>query len=405
MYPPTAAAPQLLEIAAAPHIKMEEVTATVTAPVPPAETKLANGNHALSGVPPPIFNRDREKSEHFLDKFMSYEIVNGDARQFTIPYLKVVLCLSYLNGPKVDAWARQHRLWLKNCHEQDGVPMTDKSLWEDFKLLFRTAYTDQDMKLTAYQKLNDLHMQGSDIDSYIADFDRLVDEARYNKFDMGVMIKFKEGLQLSLLREILLHTVPALNTLAGWHQKARERQMVYKELKNAGRHRSHQGGPMDLQKKWAQKLGLKTYQTPHQRGGQQNLRPSYTPQHSQVVPMDVDAGTMGGSTSQGKPPPYQGREGFTQLSDSEKADLIAKRACFKCKQLGHISCWYSKRKSIPENARAGPILNNPQIAPQNNPAPDKATIASIRGIEGIYDLIKNGTDTEKEAFINLAQGF
>src|SRR5882672_2127626 len=327
--------PLLLEIAATPHIEMEEVAATVTAPAPPAKTKPANGNRALSGVPPPIFNGDREKSEHFLDKFMSYEIVNGDARQFTIPYLKVALCLSYLNGPKVDAWARQHRLWLKNRHEQDGIPMTDKSLWEDFELLFRTAYTDQDAKITAYQKLNDLRMQGSDIDSYIADFDRLITEAGYNKFDMGVMIKFKEGLQPSLLREILLHTVPAPSTLIEWRQKARERQTVYKELKNAGLHRSHQGGPTDLQKRWAQKLGLKTYQTPHQRSGS-SYKPPYTPQHSQVVPMDVDAGEVGGSTSQGKPPPYQGRGGFTQLSESEKADLIAKRACFKCKQPGHI---------------------------------------------------------------------
>jgi len=72
MYPPANPTPQPLEIAATPHIEMEEVAATVTAPVPPTETKLANDNRALSGVPPPIFNGDREKSEHFLDTFMSY---------------------------------------------------------------------------------------------------------------------------------------------------------------------------------------------------------------------------------------------------------------------------------------------------------------------------------------------
>src|SRR5712672_2867312 len=403
MYPPATTTPQPLEIAATPHIEMEEVAATVTVPVPPAETKLANGNRALSGVPPPIFNGDREKSEHFLDKFMSYEIVNGDARQFTIPYLKVALCLSYLNGPKVDAWARQHHLWLKNRHEQDGIPMTDKSLWEDFELLFRTADTDQDAKITAYQKLNDLRMQGSDIDSYIADFDRLITEAGYNKFDMGVMIKFKEGLQPSLLREILLHTVPAPSSLIEWRQKARERQTVYKELKNAGLHRSHQGGPTDLQKKWAQKLGLKTYQTPHQRSSQQGYKPSYTPQRSQVVPMDVDAGEVGGSTSQGKPPPNQGRGGFTQLSDSEKADLIAKRACFKCKQPGHISQWCGKRKPIPENARTGPAPG--MSSPDAIPNPEKASLETIGGIEGLYDLLKSGTEAEKEKFIDLAQDF
>jgi len=271
------------------------------------------------------------------------------------------------------------------------------------RAVFRTAYTDQDAKLTAYQKLNNLHMQGSDIDSYIADFDQLVDEAGYNKFDMGVMIKFKEGLQPSLLREILLHTVPAPSTLTDWRQKARERQTVYKELKNAGLHRSHQGGPTDLQKKWAQKLGLKTYQTPHQRTGQ-SLRPSYTPQCSQVVPMEVDARTVGGSGGQGRPPPYQGQGGFMQLSDTEKADLIAKRACFKCKQLGHISQWCGKKKPILENAMNAPIIGNPQNAPQSNPAPAN-TINSLGGVEGIYDLIKNGTDAEKEVFIDLAQGF
>jgi len=283
------------------------------------------------------------------------------------------------------------------------LAVTDKSLWEDFELLFRTAYTDQDAKITAYQKLNDLRMQGSDIDSYIADFDRLIAEAGYNKFDMGVMIKFKEGLQPSLLREILLHTVPAPSTLVDWRQKARERQTVYKELKNAGLHRSHQGGPTDLQKRWAQKLGLKTYQTPHQRSNQQGYKPPYTPQRSQVVPMDVDVGEMGGSSSQGKPPPYQGRGGFTQLSESEKADLIAKRACFKCKQPGHISRWCGKRKPIPENARVGPAPGMP--AGDAIPNPEKATLETVGGIEGLYDLLKNGTEVEKEKFIDLAQDF
>ena len=65
-------------------------------------------------------------------------------------------------------------------------------------------------------------MMGSDIDSYVAGFDRLVEEAGYSKYDMGIMIKFKEGLQPSLLREILLHNVPAPSTLVNWKKKARE---------------------------------------------------------------------------------------------------------------------------------------------------------------------------------------
>jgi len=101
-------------------------------------------------VPPLIFNGDRDKSELFLDKFISYEIVNGDSWQFTTPFLKVALCLSYMNGPKIDSWARHRRLWLK-AQKDAGVSMMDQSLWDDFEANFRRAYAYQDAKLTAYQ--------------------------------------------------------------------------------------------------------------------------------------------------------------------------------------------------------------------------------------------------------------
>jgi len=44
-----------------------------------------------------------------------------------------------------------------------------------------------------YQKLNELRMHGSDIDSYIAEFDRLIDEAGYSRSDIGILKKFKES--------------------------------------------------------------------------------------------------------------------------------------------------------------------------------------------------------------------
>jgi len=78
--------------------------------------------------------------------------------------------------------------------------MMDKSLWDDFKADFWAAYMDHNTKLTAYQRLNDLRIVGSDIDSYITEFDCLVKEAGYSKHDMGMMQKFKEGLQPLLIR-------------------------------------------------------------------------------------------------------------------------------------------------------------------------------------------------------------
>jgi len=63
-------------------------------------------------------------------------------------------------------------------------------------------------------------MQGSDIDSYIADFDCLISEVGHNPTDIRVIMMFQEGLQPSLLQEVLLHNVPAPTTLSVWKWKA-----------------------------------------------------------------------------------------------------------------------------------------------------------------------------------------
>jgi len=79
--------PAPLSIAATTPMDMsglEYISTTMSAPAPPPVDPPSNGgSRALSGVLPPIFNRDCDKSKLFLDKFTSYEIVNGDVRQFT----------------------------------------------------------------------------------------------------------------------------------------------------------------------------------------------------------------------------------------------------------------------------------------------------------------------------------
>ena len=103
--------PAPAEISATPALEAE-MSATIThTPAQPSGERNGSSK-SLSGVPPPVFNGDRDKSEAFLDKFLGYELANIDAKQFTVPALKTALCLTYLNGVKVDAWARMKRKWL-----------------------------------------------------------------------------------------------------------------------------------------------------------------------------------------------------------------------------------------------------------------------------------------------------
>jgi len=56
------------------------------------------------------------------------------------------------------------------------------------------------------------------------------------------------------------------------------------------------------------------------------------------------------------------------------------------------------------------VVNTGNTAPAPEPprretGPQKPTIKSIGGIEGMYNLLSNGMEAEKEAFIDKCQGF
>jgi len=99
----------------------------------------------------------------------------------------------------------------------------------------------------------------------------------------------------------------------------------------------------------------------------------------------------------------QGRRGLSPLTKAERAELMAKRACFRCRKPGHMSrdC-YSRHG--PEVVNMGNTAPAPE-PPRRETGPQKPTIDSIGRIEGMYNLLSHGTEAEKEAFIDKCQGF
>jgi Zinc knuckle len=126
--------------------------------------------------------------------------------------------------------------------------------------------------------------------------------------------------------------------MSAWKKKARERQTVYKELRNVTVKK-----PFPAQQ-LAQYLGLRNYQP--------TQRPAYGPKPnqgrapqttSQVVPMDVDTGNTGRRFGPGQWSP-------------ERQDLYQKGACFICKAQGHISrdCPQKSKKNVPRATELRP---------------------------------------------------
>jgi len=100
----------------------------------------------------------------------------------------------------------------------------------------------------------------------------------------------------------------------------------------------------------------------------------------------------------------QGRRGLNPLTEAERAELFAKKACFCCRKPGHMSrdC-YSHHG--PEVVNVGNMAPAPE-PPHRETGPQKPTLESFGGIKGLCDhLAQHGMEAEKEAFIDACQGF
>jgi len=130
--------------------------------------------------------------------------------------------------------------------------------------------------------------------------------------------------------------------------------------------------------------------------------------------MDVDAGATE------RPPPYQGRgqqngretprgaapAWFAKLTEAERADLVAKKACFRCRKPGHISrdcAGHQQTNPIPQNARTGQPVST--ATPEMSESEKRTHYNELGGLEGIYNLVKDGPEEEKEKFVDMVQDF
>jgi hypothetical protein len=74
--------------------------------------------------------------------------------------------------------------------KQGWVRESDEILWAEFEAVFQAAWTDTTKKQTAYNQLMKLTMQGWDINTYIATFNRLALAAGWALDSEGTIVRF-----------------------------------------------------------------------------------------------------------------------------------------------------------------------------------------------------------------------
>ena len=243
------------------------VTTTGPAPNPPM-------NGGMRGVPPTIFDGNRSHAEDFWGQLRWFKMVNWNHDAMKIPYDRVLTALTYMRGPLINDWVDQQEKRLDkriDTSTTNWVSENNEILWTEFETVFLAAWTDTSKRQNTYDQLMRLTMNGWDVDTYIATFNRLTLAAGWDSSSEGTIAKFREGLSKGVHSKALdRDRIP--RTIDEWKAAARTEVARVKEKYNAGL------------------TGNQRRNTP-KSGTYQNTQatPRANPNNSGIVPMEVDS--------------------------------------------------------------------------------------------------------------------
>lgn len=192
-------------------------------------------NRELAGIPPPIFDGNRNEAEAFLLYFGIYQELNKDAPEMRSPYKRVLLALTCIRGRDgngwVDDWVEEQFTTLTN-KVTDGTANTaiDEQLWSDFVASFKSAFTSTTEQWDALLKLNTLKMERGDLDLYIATFKHLARKAGQDLSSTDTSARFVQGLRDEIKSHIVQQDMLP-STLTEWMTAAQEVHQRYARVR------------------------------------------------------------------------------------------------------------------------------------------------------------------------------
>jgi hypothetical protein len=107
----------------------------------------------LQGKEPPVFEGDRQKTDHFLHELRLYQFVNATHPVMMNPWQKVAHALTYVSGPNVYEWKRSAENWILSIPAPSAP---NKTVYKDFEEKFIESWTDTNESHRTAAKLDKL---------------------------------------------------------------------------------------------------------------------------------------------------------------------------------------------------------------------------------------------------------
>ena len=281
------------------------------------------GGGKLGGNPPEEFDGDRAKAEAFKTQFNLYWIANNDADQMTNPMKRAALFLGFIKGPNVKDWVKRCSAWIIDQFN-GGRPANDEFYWQQISNWFQGAFQDSGARERAEDKLRHLSFTPNDVDTFMAQFEMLAEEATYQLDAKPTITLFASKLPLHMVNHIYKVVRPI--TFAQWADAVRQYHQDNLAVQNLrGLHED--GGK----------------KAPIKKGGftAQEVAKMFNTKLPTPDPnrMDTSAGRSRAWKGRSK-----GRASTTTPKDAERQRKEGR--CFTCDKQGHIS------KNCPDKKKA-----------------------------------------------------
>ena len=165
------------------------------------------GNAKLGGNPPPEFDGDRSQASTFMNQFNLYHLANMEAEQMRVPMKRATLLLGFIKGPNVDAWVKLRTDEILRRFNQT-MDQHDEIYWDEVGREFMNAFWDTASRECAEEKLRNLAWTPGDVDTFVAQFRTLADEAEYPLDDCPTISLFASKLPHKMMEHICLVVKP-----------------------------------------------------------------------------------------------------------------------------------------------------------------------------------------------------
>jgi len=255
---------------------------------------------------------------------------------------RVTTALTYMQGPMMEPWKEEQIIKLE-AHITEGTADTEEIHWTEFEQAFKDSFTNTNRKQEAFNKLIKLKHRPNGLDIFISKFKQLATAAGVQLNDHGTIYHFKQGLKSGLMQAIIAsNAYTPLNPwtrFTKWEKNAQDCHLKWlhgQEFKKQNDQRC-QG--------LYQALGIK-----QRSGGHPNQGCCTTSQGGNTI--DIDAMCR------------------PELSDKQKAELMATRACFYCFKIGHQAKDCRKKQVDCARSSGRTADNQVHANVQNKPIPD-----------------------------------